>query len=246
MDKTKQELVREGFSEAEVDAILQRAAELQSQAERQASVQLSQEALKAGARAAGIREEFVQQAIKELHARRERERARRAAWRRRLTVSALIIGAFVAISALFSYPVLSTRLAAVEQQRAQLENVLQRRHDLLQGLMVLMEESTAQERELKATLQALLAELQRTPDFAERQRLEQKLSEVARQLTAVFTRFSDEIAGAENRIAVERKRYNEAIAAYNRAAQSFPVLLVRPFLGFPARLPYFSQEETRS
>ena len=57
--------------------------------------------------------------------------------------------------------------------------------------------------------------------------------------TAVFIRLSDEMAGAENRMAVERKRYNEAVAAYNRTARGFPAFLLRPVLGFPRQHAYF-------
>ncbi|MDH7570016.1 MAG: LemA family protein, partial [Armatimonadota bacterium] len=63
--------------------------------------------------------------------------------------------------------------------------------------------------------------------------------------TEMFQRLSDEIAGTENRIAVERKRYNEAVAAYARTARSFPTVLVRPLLGFPPTQPLF-EAATRS
>jgi LemA protein len=57
--------------------------------------------------------------------------------------------------------------------------------------------------------------------------------------TALFIRLSDEMAGAENRMAVERKRYNDAVAAYNRTARGFPAFLLRPVLGLPRQLVYF-------
>lgn len=237
MADTKERLSQEGFAEAEVDAILQRAAELQS---REQQGRLSQEALEAGAEAVGISEEFVEQAIRELKAERERAAAQQAAWRRRLTIGGLLAAGFLVVSAIVSYPALNARLAEVEKQRAQLENVLQRRQDLLRNLMALVGEPAASERELRDSIEALIEEIRHTPSFEERQRLEQKLSEAVRQASAIFTRFADEIAGAENRIAFERKRYNETVAAYNRTARSFPVFVVRPFLGFPPNLPYWS------
>jgi LemA protein len=57
--------------------------------------------------------------------------------------------------------------------------------------------------------------------------------------TAVFIRLSDEMAGAENRMTVERKRYNDAVAAYNRTARGFPACLLRPVFGFPRQHAYF-------
>jgi LemA protein len=52
-------------------------------------------------------------------------------------------------------------------------------------------------------------------------------------------RLQDEMAGTENRITVARRRYNEAVAAYNQKAGSFPTALARSLLGFPASKPYF-------
>jgi hypothetical protein len=38
---------------------------------------------------------------------------------------------------------------------------------------------------------------------------------------------------------VERRRYHEAVAAYNRTARGFPAFLLRPVLGFPSQHVYF-------
>ena len=75
---TRQVLTQEGFSSKEVDDILQRAAEFQHQAE-QREEGLSQEALEAGAEAAGIPGQFIEEAIRQLKAEREQEAGRRAA-----------------------------------------------------------------------------------------------------------------------------------------------------------------------
>ncbi len=242
MTDSKERLTQEGFTEPEVDAILQRAAELQSRSE-QTKERLSPEALKAGAGAVGISEEFVEQAIRELKAEREQQALRRAARRRTLILTGLILGAFLLLSALYSYGTLSSRLADIEQRRAQLENVLQSRQDKLRSLIPLAKESASSERQLFASIEGLIEQLQQAKTLEERQALEEKLSEAARRLGTVLAGFRDEIAGAENRITVERQRYNEAVAAYNRTARSFPILLIRPFLGFPAKLPFFQQQD---
>lgn len=242
MTDSKERLSQQGFTEAEVDAILQRAAELQSRAE-QTQERLSPQALKAGAGAVGISEEFVEQAIRELKAEREQQALRRAARRRTLIFTGLIMGAFLLLSALYSHGRLSSRLADVEQRRAQLENVLQSRQDKLRSLIPLAQESASVERGLLTSLEGLIEQLQQARTLEERQALEEKLSEAARRLGTVLASFRDEIAGAENRITVERQRYNEAVASYNRTARSFPILLIRPLLGFPARLPFFQQQD---
>jgi LemA protein len=47
-----------------------------------------------------------------------------------------------------------------------------------------------------------------------------------------FIRLQDELAGTENRIAVERRRYNEAVKTYNVKIRSFPTMLFAGMFGF--------------
>lgn len=135
-------------------------------------------------------------------------------------------------------------------KRAQVGNVLQRRHDLIPNLIALTKASAAHEKELLTSLVRLEEKSAKAKSFGEKQAAEAALGAAAREVlvklradpsisaTGVFARLSDGMAGAENRIAVERKRYNEAVFAYNRSAGSFPVLLLRPLLGFPWNEPY--------
>lgn len=254
---TRQLLVQEGFTSTEVNRILKRAAELQTEAE-QASEGMSRGALEAGAQAAGIPREIVAQAIQEVRAEQLAKAAQRAARRRLITLGGVVVAGLLLVSALFSHSVLNRRMAEVEEKRAQLENVLQRRHDLIPNLLAIAKTSAAHEQELIASLTNVYQQVMQTQEFERRQRLEQDLGEgTLRLMTALranpdassmvlFVRLSDELAGAENRISVERKRYNEAVAAYNRTARSFPVALMRPFLGFPeSTTPFEAQEEAR-
>jgi LemA protein len=47
-----------------------------------------------------------------------------------------------------------------------------------------------------------------------------------------FMRLQDELAGTENRIAVERMRYNEAVKIYNQTIKSFPANMLAGMYGF--------------
>jgi LemA protein len=58
-----------------------------------------------------------------------------------------------------------------------------------------------------------------------------------------FMRLQDELAGTENRIAVERKRYNDSIQDYNTYISLFPNSLVASFGGFTRNDAYFKTEE---
>ncbi len=133
---------------------------------------------------------------------------------------------------------------AVKSSWAQVENQLQRRFDLIPNLVetvkgyakqeqnVLVEVTNARARvggattvpdkiaannELSSALSRLLVVVERYPDLKSNQN---------------FLRLQDELAGTENRISVERRRYNEAVQAYNVAIRSFPANLLAGMYGF--------------
>src|SRR5580692_7335533 len=58
-----------------------------------------------------------------------------------------------------------------------------------------------------------------------------------------FLRLQDELAGTENRIAVERKRYNDTLQDYNTYVQQFPASLFASWAGFKANDAYFQATE---
>ena len=60
-----------------------------------------------------------------------------------------------------------------------------------------------------------------------------------------FARLSDELAGTENRIAVERMRFNEAVRAYNSAIKSFPTVLYANAFGFKPQKYFEAPEEAK-
>lgn len=132
----------------------------------------------------------------------------------------------------------------VKSAWAQVENQLQRRFDLIPNLVetvkgyakhekdVLIEVTNARAKvggagnvpdkikannELSGALSRLLIVVERYPDLKANQN---------------FIRLQDELAGTENRIAVERKRYNDVVQAYNVAIRSFPANLLAGMFGF--------------
>jgi LemA protein len=71
--------------------------------------------------------------------------------------------------------------------------------------------------ELSGALSRLLVVVEKYPDLKSNQN---------------FLRLQDELAGTENRISVERRRYNEAVQTYNVAIRSFPANLLAGMYGF--------------
>jgi LemA protein len=246
----REQLAHEGFTDQEAEAIFRRAAELQSQAEH-LETRVPRVVVDESAAAVGIPREYVEQAIQQLQEERTAQLARRAARRRMGGAVAIGVAVCLMLAASVSHRAFNTRLADVEATRAQLDNVLQRRYDLIPNLIAVAKASTAHQKDLIAALGTLYQELPRAHSLAQKQVLEAHLSDTVKPLmtllradpeassTAVFIRLSDELAGAENRMAVERKRYNDAVAAYNRTARGFPAFLLRPVLGFPRQHAYF-------
>jgi LemA protein len=58
-----------------------------------------------------------------------------------------------------------------------------------------------------------------------------------------FIRLQDELAGTENRIAVERKRYNDTLQDYNTYVQQFPASFFASWAGFKPNDAYFKAAE---
>src|SRR3954447_9354949 len=139
---------------------------------------------------------------------------------------------------------------AVKAQWAQVENQLQRRNDLIPNLVETTKGFAQHEesvyKDIAEARSRLLAA--KTPDESIAA-ANQQTSALGRLLAVVenypqlksneqFNRLMDELAGTENRLAVERMRYNEAVQAYNTSRGQFPSNLTAKMFGFK-EYPFF-------
>lgn len=144
---------------------------------------------------------------------------------------------------------------AVNAAWAQVDVVLQRRADLIPNLVETVKGYAVQEQTVFGAIAAARAALigAKTPSdkIAANGQLD---SALGRLLVIVenypqlksnenFMRLQDELAGTENRIAVERRRYNDTIQDYNTFIALFPNSLVASFAGFARNDAYFKTEE---
>jgi len=149
---------------------------------------------------------------------------------------------------------------AVRGAWAQVQNVYQRRADLIPNLVETVKGFAAQERtvlEEVTRARATVAGMQVTPEVLQDPAALRKFQEVQAQLggalgrlLAVVERYPDlksnqnflalqnQLEGTENRIVVERRRYNEIVRAYNTTVRRFPSSVVASLRGFSER-PYF-------
>ena len=144
---------------------------------------------------------------------------------------------------------------AVNAAWAQVDVVLQRRADLIPNLVETVKGIAVQEQivfgDIAKARSALLGAHSPAEKIAANGQLD---SALGRLLVVVenypqlrsnenFLRLQDELAGTENRIAVERRRYNEAVQDYNTFISLFPNSLVASLGGFTRNDAYFKTEE---
>jgi LemA protein len=149
-----------------------------------------------------------------------------------------------------SYNKFITQEQAIKAQWAQVENQLQRRNDLIPNLVEttkgFAQHEEAVYKDIADARSRLLAAKSPEETIAA---ANQQTSALGRLLAVVenypqlksneqFNRLMDELAGTENRIAVERMRYNEAVQAYNTKRGQFPSNLTAKMFGFK-EYPFF-------
>jgi LemA protein len=155
-----------------------------------------------------------------------------------------------------SYNRLVSLREAIDAAWAQVENQLQRRNDLVPNLIEVTKGYAAHEKSIfeavaNARARMLAAGGSREETIAASGELSSALSRLLAlaenypnlKADAQFARLSDELAGTENRIATERRRYNESVQEYNTLAKSFPAVITAKVLGFGEQ-KYFEAPET--
>jgi LemA protein len=178
----------------------------------------------------------------------------------------IVVLAFIGFSIMGiigSYNGLVSKQEIVNQQWANVENVYQRRADLIPNLVntvkgvVNFEQGT-----LTAVIEARAKATQMTIDpknLTQEQlnKFQQNQAGVSQALgrlmvvvekypelkaTANFTELQAQLEGTENRCTVERNKYNEVAQVYNTSRRSFPTIIIANMFGFTEK-PYFKAEE---
>jgi len=149
------------------------------------------------------------------------------------------------------YNGLVSRDEGVKNAWAQVENQMQRRYDLIPNLVATVKGYAAHEEGVFTQVAEARAKLAGAATINDKAAAASQLEGVLGRLLAIaenypelkasenFRGLQDELAGTENRLAVERMRYNETVKGYNVAARAFPAVLFVGLLGFDAQKAFF-------
>lgn len=154
-----------------------------------------------------------------------------------------------------TYNELVTMEEQVNAAWAQVENQLQRRYDLIPNYVETVKGYAAHEREVFVEVTEARSKVAGATGKEEQIQANNQLTSALSRLMVVverypdlkanqnFIRLQDELAGTENRIAVERRRYNEAVRVFNTRIRQFPTNVVAGLFGFEKAEFYEAPEE---
>ncbi len=156
----------------------------------------------------------------------------------------LLIGLVVFGQAMGARNTLVTEKANIDGAWSQVDVALQRRSDLIPNLVETVKGFAKQERDVIKEVTDARAALGGAQTPADKMAANSKMDSALSRLLVVvenypqlksnenFLRLQDELAGTENRIAVERRKYNDVVQRYNTDIELFPKNIAASMFGF--------------
>lgn len=178
-----------------------------------------------------------------------------------MKVSLIIIAIILILALIFGSGFVSRRnemsvkREAVNAAWSQVDVVLQRRADLIPNLVETVKGFAQHEEKVFGDIAAARSALIGAQTPADKIAANAQVTSALNRLLAVvenypqlksnenFLRLQDELAGTENRVAVERRRYNDIVQDYNTYISLFPNSLVASMSGFTRNDAYFKADE---
>lgn len=154
-----------------------------------------------------------------------------------------------------SYNGLVKQKEQLDKSYAQVENVVQRRADLIPNLVNTVKGYADHEKDTFTEISKARAGIKEADGPKELAEANEQMNQALRNINVVveaypelkadsqFTQLMDELAGTENRISVERKNYNEEVQSYNTKVKSFPTNIFASLMKFD-EAEYFQKDES--
>ena len=174
-----------------------------------------------------------------------------------IIICIIAVIAIVGIMLISGYNGMVTKKEAVESSLSDLDVMLQRRADLIPNLVSTVKGYAKHEDEIINKVTEARTKLVNANSVEEKSNANNELSSSLKALMVVvenypdlkssenFKQLSDELAGTENRIAVARKDYNNAVKTLNTSIKKFPNNILAGMFGFE-QATYFEADEKSS
>jgi LemA protein len=173
-------------------------------------------------------------------------------------IAVIVIVVLIGGALMGSYNGLVSANENVTGQWSQVENQLQRRNDLIPNLVNTVKGYAAHESKVYTDVANARAKLAGARTVADAAAASGELDGALSRLLAIaenypqlkantnFLQLQDELAGTENRIAVARRDYNNAVQSFNARIKSFPTNILAGMFGFSAREYFKADEQART
>ena len=170
-------------------------------------------------------------------------------------IAVLVVVAIVLFMGVSGYNSLVSMNEDTVGKWSQVENQLQRRNDLIPNLVNTVQGFANQEKTLIQSVTEARAKMMGAKNPEDVSKANSELTGVLSRLMVVvenypqiksdanFRQLSDELAGTENRLAVARRDYNNAVQSFNTKIKSFPTNIYAGMFGFSTK-QYFQVEES--
>jgi LemA protein len=173
---------------------------------------------------------------------------------RNFLIGLAVVAVIIIIALVSGYNGIISRHENITEKWSQVENQLQRRNDLIPNLVNSVKGYAAHEKNLFENITSARSQWAGARNVEEKVKAAASIDSALSRLLmvvenypllkadATFLKLMDELAGTENRISVERMRYNLAVRDFNIAVRSFPGNIISGMYGFKPATEYFKAE----
>jgi LemA protein len=173
---------------------------------------------------------------------------------KKLLIGLAIVAAVIAVSLIGVYNGIVSKHETITAKWSQVENQLQRRNDLIPNLVNVVKGYGTYEKGVLEDITNARSQWSRAATVDDKIKAASATDSAISRLLMVtenypnlkadqsYLKLMDELAGTENRIAVERMRYNEAVQEFNITVRVFPGNVVAGMFGYKPATEYFKAE----
>ncbi len=174
---------------------------------------------------------------------------------KKIVISVVIVVIIIILACVGAYNNIVAMHENITARWSQVENQLQRRNDLIPNLVNTVKGYAAHEKTLFEDITNARSQWAKANTLDDKIKAASSIDSVLSRLLMVvenypnlkadqsFLKLMDELSGTENRISVERMRYNEAVKDYNISVRQFPGNIIGSIFGFRPASGYFKAEE---